>query len=121
PGAWAVEAREEREREHRQQILRGDEEMRETVVERAEPGRHEMGVGGARRDHDRRQRDQRAATNARHAPPPTTACQRKTTPASATPAPRARSAARPVGQRCAPRSPIPGAWSRPVAITNPML
>jgi len=118
PGARAAQPGEERERERRQHVLRGEGEVRDPVVKGSEAGVDEVRVRGSRQSQRRPGCGERSLNDtASHA----SACHRKNAPAMATRAPAARSATRPQLQRWMTPIPMPVACSMPVAITKPML
>ncbi len=114
PRHRTVQPCQQRHRQRGQQVLKADKQMRDPVVDRAQPRRCQVRLHGRRRQQQRRSRHERrtADHSARH---------RKMTPASVTTAPAACNAMRPVRKRCMRPMTMPAACRLPVATTKPAL
>ena len=116
--ARAPESGVEREREDRDEVLRRQQQMADSVVHGPEAGRDEMRVGSPG---NQESGEERQCSCARPARSHRIAFQRNPNPAIATSVPATRRRARPHGQRWTRPTAMPERCRSPVATTNPML
>src|SRR5271165_5320443 len=121
PVTSAAQASQQREGEHRNNVLWAHEEVNQAVVERPHAGGIEVGLGGEREHHECKDNQgvqgQTGLGRAFHA----TAFHMKNIPPTATMPPAKRSNRCPHPQRWTVPMPIPKACKHPVAMTKPML